>query len=52
MGRWWWLRALALAESGDWAELEKFSKSKKPPIGMEVGHDSFLVLFLLLLLLF
>ena len=31
------MRATALAESGDWAELEKFSKTKKPPIGMEVS---------------
>lgn len=34
--RYWWMRVSALAEAGDWAELEKFSKSKKPPIGMEV----------------
>ncbi|XP_025080748.1 vacuolar protein sorting-associated protein 16 homolog [Pomacea canaliculata] len=33
--RYWWMRVSALAEAGDWAELEKFSKSKKPPIGME-----------------
>ncbi|XP_041371955.1 vacuolar protein sorting-associated protein 16 homolog isoform X2 [Gigantopelta aegis] len=33
--RYWLLRAGALAEAGDWTELEKFSKSKKPPIGME-----------------
>ncbi|XP_076437329.1 vacuolar protein sorting-associated protein 16 homolog [Babylonia areolata] len=33
--RFWWMRVNALAESGDWGELEKLSKSKKPPIGME-----------------
>ncbi|XP_043916624.1 vacuolar protein sorting-associated protein 16 homolog [Protopterus annectens] len=31
--RFWWLKISALAESGDWEELEKFSKSKKSPIG-------------------
>jgi hypothetical protein len=34
--RFWWVRVLALAEAGDWQELEKFSKTKKPAIGMEV----------------
>ncbi|KAK2169318.1 hypothetical protein LSH36_11g09017 [Paralvinella palmiformis] len=33
--RYWWLRIQALAECGDWLELEKFSKSKKSPIGYE-----------------
>ncbi|KAL8612978.1 hypothetical protein ACOMHN_001061 [Nucella lapillus] len=33
--RFWWMRVNALAEIPDWVELEKFSKSKKPPIGME-----------------
>ncbi|XP_074657658.1 vacuolar protein sorting-associated protein 16 homolog [Tubulanus polymorphus] len=33
--RFWWLKIMALAEVGDWAELEKFSKSKKSPIGYE-----------------
>ena len=28
---------MALAESGDWEELEKLSKTKKPPLGMEVS---------------
>ncbi|XP_032879449.1 vacuolar protein sorting-associated protein 16 homolog [Amblyraja radiata] len=31
--RFWWLKIAALAEKGDWEELEKFSKSKKSPIG-------------------
>ncbi|KAM4626315.1 vacuolar protein sorting-associated protein 16 homolog [Discoglossus pictus] len=31
--RYWWLKISALAEKEDWEELEKFSKSKKPPIG-------------------
>ncbi|XP_049635107.1 vacuolar protein sorting-associated protein 16 homolog isoform X1 [Suncus etruscus] len=31
--RLWWLKLTALASMGDWEELEKFSKSKKSPIG-------------------
>lgn len=31
--RFWWLKISALAEKEDWEELEKFSKSKKSPIG-------------------
>ncbi|XP_074848263.1 vacuolar protein sorting-associated protein 16 homolog [Carettochelys insculpta] len=31
--RFWWLKVSALAERADWEELEKFSKSKKSPIG-------------------
>uniref|UniRef100_A0A8C4TAF3 Vacuolar protein sorting-associated protein 16 homolog n=1 Tax=Erpetoichthys calabaricus TaxID=27687 RepID=A0A8C4TAF3_ERPCA len=31
--RYWWLKISALAEKNDWEELEKFSKSKKSPIG-------------------
>ncbi|XP_062907960.1 vacuolar protein sorting-associated protein 16 homolog isoform X1 [Mobula hypostoma] len=31
--RFWWLKIAALAEKGDWEELEKFSRSKKSPIG-------------------
>nr|XP_060635622.1 vacuolar protein sorting-associated protein 16 homolog [Anolis sagrei ordinatus] len=31
--RFWWLKINALAEQGDWEEMEKFSKSKKSPIG-------------------
>ena len=34
------MRVNALAESGDWGELEKLSKTKKPPIGMEVQLSS------------
>ncbi|XP_059822989.1 vacuolar protein sorting-associated protein 16 homolog [Hypanus sabinus] len=31
--RFWWLKIAALAEKEDWEELEKFSRSKKSPIG-------------------
>ncbi|XP_005518015.1 PREDICTED: vacuolar protein sorting-associated protein 16 homolog [Pseudopodoces humilis] len=31
--RYWWLKINALATRGDWEEVEKFSKSKKSPIG-------------------
>ncbi|XP_061909972.1 vacuolar protein sorting-associated protein 16 homolog [Entelurus aequoreus] len=31
--RYWWLKLKALAEKEEWDELEKFSKSKKSPIG-------------------
>lgn len=31
--RYWWLRIQSMAHLNDWAELEKFSKSKKSPIG-------------------
>ncbi|XP_044284737.1 vacuolar protein sorting-associated protein 16 homolog isoform X2 [Varanus komodoensis] len=31
--RFWWLKISALAETGNWEELEKFSKLKKSPIG-------------------
>jgi hypothetical protein len=34
--RYWWLRILSLSEMGDWLELDKFSKSKKSPVGTEV----------------
>ncbi|OXU24054.1 hypothetical protein TSAR_010562, partial [Trichomalopsis sarcophagae] len=37
--RYWWLRIQCLAEEGLWAELEKFSKSKKSPIGYEPFID-------------
>ncbi|XP_072019724.1 vacuolar protein sorting-associated protein 16 homolog [Amphiura filiformis] len=33
--RFWWLKVEALAEAGDWPELEKFAKNKKSPIGYE-----------------
>uniref|UniRef100_A0A8C6XVC9 Vacuolar protein sorting-associated protein 16 homolog n=1 Tax=Naja naja TaxID=35670 RepID=A0A8C6XVC9_NAJNA len=31
--RFWWLKISALAEQGAWEDLEKFSKSKRSPIG-------------------
>lgn len=31
--RYWWLKLKSLAEKEDWEELEKFSKTKKSPIG-------------------
>ncbi|XP_077466084.1 vacuolar protein sorting-associated protein 16 homolog [Stigmatopora argus] len=31
--RYWWLKLKSLAEKEEWEELEKFSKSKKSPIG-------------------
>ncbi|KOX72193.1 Vacuolar protein sorting-associated protein 16 like protein [Melipona quadrifasciata] len=37
--RYWWLRIQCLAEKGMWNELEKFSKSKKCPIGYEPFVD-------------
>ncbi|CAK9821167.1 Vacuolar protein sorting-associated protein 16 homolog [Anthophora plagiata] len=37
--RYWWLRIQCLAEQGMWNELEKFSKSKKSPIGYEPFID-------------
>lgn len=37
--RYWWLKIGCLAETGDWLELEKFSKSKKSPIGYEPFID-------------
>lgn len=33
--RFWWLKINALGECGDWVELERFSKGKKAPVGME-----------------
>lgn len=33
--RFWWLRITVLAESFQWEELDKLSKSKKSPIGYE-----------------
>jgi len=33
--RFWWKKMQALAAASDWVELEKFSKSKKSPIGYE-----------------
>ncbi|KAL0113797.1 hypothetical protein PUN28_012729 [Cardiocondyla obscurior] len=37
--RYWWLRIQCLAEKGLWNDLEKFSKSKKSPIGYEPFID-------------
>ena len=37
--RYWWLRIGALAEAGEWMELEKFSRTKKPLLGMEVSRS-------------
>ena len=34
--RYWWTKIQALGAARDWTELEKFSKSKKSPIGYEV----------------
>ncbi|KAI8421023.1 hypothetical protein MSG28_008153 [Choristoneura fumiferana] len=38
--RYWWLRILTLAEKNDWAELDRFSKSKKSPVGYEPFVDA------------
>ncbi|XP_026744401.1 vacuolar protein sorting-associated protein 16 homolog [Trichoplusia ni] len=38
--RYWWLRILTLAEKDDWTELDKFSKSKKSPVGYEPFVDA------------
>ena len=32
----WWLKVKALAGTNQWLELDRFSKSKKSPIGYEV----------------
>ncbi|KAI4538236.1 hypothetical protein MG293_011639 [Ovis ammon polii] len=37
--RLWWLKLTALADLEDWEELEKFSKSKKSPIGYLVREN-------------
>lgn len=37
--KFWWLKITVLADSGNWLELERFSKSKKPPIGFEPFVD-------------
>ena len=41
--RFWWIRIKALAERRDWNELEKFSKSKKSPIGYEVFKSMYMI---------
>ncbi|XP_004930556.1 vacuolar protein sorting-associated protein 16 homolog [Bombyx mori] len=38
--RYWWLRILTLAEKSNWEELDKFSKSKKSPVGYEPFVDA------------
>ncbi|KAI9491794.1 Vps16, C-terminal region-domain-containing protein [Zychaea mexicana] len=35
--RMWWIKLRALVEVRDWENLEKFAKSKKSPIGYEIG---------------
>ncbi|ORX59517.1 hypothetical protein DM01DRAFT_1361698 [Hesseltinella vesiculosa] len=35
--RFWWIKLRALVEVRDWEQLEKLSKSKKSPIGYEIG---------------
>nr|CAD7202791.1 unnamed protein product [Timema douglasi] len=37
--RYWWLRILSLAALSEWSELDKFSKTKKSPIGYEPFVD-------------
>lgn len=44
-GRFWWLRILNLAEKDEWTELDRFSKSKKSPIGYEPFVDACLKYF-------
>ena len=39
--RYWWIKIQALAEAGEWVELDKFSRNKKPPVGMEVSNCAF-----------
>ncbi|KAI8973476.1 Vps16, C-terminal region-domain-containing protein [Mycotypha africana] len=35
--RFWWVKLRALVEVRDWENLEKLAKSKKSPIGIEIG---------------
>ncbi|KAI1280493.1 Vacuolar protein sorting-associated protein 16 -like protein [Halotydeus destructor] len=37
--RFWWLKVTTLVNESEWIELEKFSKTKKPPIGFEPFVD-------------
>jgi hypothetical protein len=37
--KFWWLKVRALAYNKDWAELDRFSKVRKSPIGYEVCKD-------------
>nr|CAD7393630.1 unnamed protein product [Timema cristinae] len=39
VSRYWWLRILSLAALSEWSELDKFSKTKKSPIGYEPFVD-------------
>lgn len=48
LSRFWWLQITVLADGGDWLELEKFSKSKKSPIGYEVIYINSHFLFYLI----
>jgi hypothetical protein len=36
--RFWWTKIAVESSQGNWAEMEKFSRSKKSPIGYEVNH--------------
>ena len=38
--KFWWLKVRALAKARNWSELEKFSKSKKSPIGYKPFVDA------------
>lgn len=42
--RYWWLKLKSLAEKEEWDELEKFSKTKKSPIGYLVRTRTALVI--------
>lgn len=46
--RYWWLKLKSLAEKEEWEELEKFSKTKKSPIGYLVRTKRFMLSDLLL----
>lgn len=41
VSRYWWAKIRGLAAIGDYAELERFSKQKKSPIGYEVSKQHF-----------
>lgn len=38
--RYWWLKLKSLSKKDEWEELEKFSKTKKSPIGYLVRTSS------------
>lgn len=51
--RWYWLKAFALATIRDWDALEKFSKEKRPPVGLGLCYMlffSFYIYFVILVL--